>query len=306
MKLPSWLIGLVRPVYKALQRIPVIGPGIRKLAIYVLTWEPSRLDSHTKEKKRLAEIELQIVQYGLIIQGLDHANRSLCQKNEELKALIQHEVSTVRERVEFVRDEQMFELRKALKINGPSSTLNAKAEAIKVKVLTSGCLSLLPLKLNLGCGQVALPDYVNVDGRELPGVDLVADVTSLPIDPSSVDEIFASHLIEHFPLRFLLDVLLPYWCSLLKSEGRLRLVLPDAEGMIQAYAKGEMSFDDLNLVTFGKQDYDGDFHFVMFSVESMSRLLKMSGFTSIQVIAENRVNGLCREMEIVATKGAGA
>ena len=53
-------------------------------------------------------------------------------------------------------------------------------------------------KLNVGCGSDIREDYLNVDARELPGVDVVADVRQLPFEPRSVDELYASHTIEHF------------------------------------------------------------------------------------------------------------
>jgi ubiquinone/menaquinone biosynthesis C-methylase UbiE len=55
-----------------------------------------------------------------------------------------------------------------------------------------------PLRLNLGSGNRPLPGYVNVDSRELPTVDVVADVRSLPFVEGSAVEIAASSLLEHF------------------------------------------------------------------------------------------------------------
>jgi SAM-dependent methyltransferase len=55
-----------------------------------------------------------------------------------------------------------------------------------------------PLRLNLGSGNRPLPGYVNVDSRQLPTVDVVADVRSLPFDDGSAVEVEASSLLEHF------------------------------------------------------------------------------------------------------------
>jgi len=53
------------------------------------------------------------------------------------------------------------------------------------------------LKLNLGSGPEKKEGYVNVDVMD--GADLVHDLTNpLPYPSESVDEIFASHIIEHF------------------------------------------------------------------------------------------------------------
>ena len=55
-----------------------------------------------------------------------------------------------------------------------------------------------PLRLNLGSGNRPLEGFVNVDARELPTVDTVADVRSLPFSDGSAIEIEASSLLEHF------------------------------------------------------------------------------------------------------------
>lgn len=57
-------------------------------------------------------------------------------------------------------------------------------------------------KLNLGCGRNILSDWINLDYIKLPGVDVVADLNrcaeiALPFEDNSIEEFFASHLIEH-------------------------------------------------------------------------------------------------------------
>jgi len=315
MKLPGWFVKVAKPAYKAVQGVPVLGPVARRLAHQVLSRESLfRWSGSERRQSEFQQLEQRLQQYGLVIQGLDQANRTLFQRLQDMEDRIQQSetlsgqrIQAVAERVEFVRDETLFELRKALKLAPPAGPAGpAKAQPVEARVITPGVLERKPLRLNLGCGHLPQEGYVNVDGRELPGVDLVADATALPIDPGTVDEIFASHLVEHFPLRYLKDVLLPYWYVMLVPGGILRLILPDAEGMLKAHAEGEMSFDDLALVMFGKQDYDGYFHFAMFTPDSIKQLLECVGFASVELIAKNRTNGLCREMELRAIRGEAA
>jgi ubiquinone/menaquinone biosynthesis C-methylase UbiE len=54
------------------------------------------------------------------------------------------------------------------------------------------------LRLNLGSGNLPLEGYVNVDTRDRPGVDLVADATALPFPDGAAVEVQASSLLEHF------------------------------------------------------------------------------------------------------------
>ena len=54
------------------------------------------------------------------------------------------------------------------------------------------------LRLNLGSGNLPLEGYVNVDTRERPGVDMIADATALPVPDGAAVEVQASSLLEHF------------------------------------------------------------------------------------------------------------
>ena len=90
----------------------------------------------------------------------------------------------------------------------------------------------VPTKLNLGCGRSILQGWLNLDVVAGPGVDLVIDLENcvpgrIPLPDGSVDELLASHLLEHIraPLPLmqelyrvsrhdaLLQVRLPYGSS---------------------------------------------------------------------------------------------
>ncbi len=183
--------------------------------------------------------------------------------------------------------------------NGTASATKAAPRLISPQRLSAMGTN---LRLNLGCGHLPLPDYFNIDGREMPGVDMIADVRSLPFHPGTVAEIYAAHLVEHFTAAELKATVIAGWHRILKPGGVLRIVVPDAEGMIQAFSRGEFPFESLREVTFGSQDYPGNFHYTMFSRESLRELLQSFGFTVGEYTAVGRRNGLCLEMEIKATK----
>jgi hypothetical protein len=208
-------------------------------------------------------------------------------------------------RLEFVRRELMLEMRHGA--SGPTPVrLYAPTE---VKVISTDKLNEARksgIRLNLGCGHIAVDGYLNVDSRELPGVDIVSDVGSLAFEAGEVEEIFSAHLLEHFPQEHLRRVLLPYWFGLLRPGGTFRAVVPDAEAMIREYSNGTYGYEDIREVTFGAQDYDGDFHFNMFTPSSLCALLEEAGFASPTVIAAGRRNGRCYEFEVVTTKPADA
>jgi len=215
-------------------------------------------------------------------------------------------------RTEFVRRELLFELRygsgggsrgaQGVGISAPEGAIGGAAVTIEPKVLNEEKLraSAGDIRLNLGAGHVPVEGYLNVDARALDGIDIVADIQALPFGPGEVSVIFCAHLLEHFPLEQARRALLPYWQSLLQPGGRVIAVVPDSEAMLDGYARGEISFAELREVTFGGQEYDGDFHFNMYSKESLTALLTEVGFVDAAITASARRNGLCYEMQVEA------
>mgnify|MGYP002654314649 FL=1 len=210
----------------------------------------------------------------------------------------------LRDRIEFARAESLFELRAKLP-GGTLPTVPGAATAAPVvaaRILAPEKLRAMQaagaLRVNVGCGHIPLDAYLNTDMRELPGVDVVADAAGLPFEPGMVAELHSAHLLEHFPIEHLRRVVLPHWRSLLRQGGELRAIVPDAEAMLADFATREMSFDDLREVTYGLQDYDGDYHFNMFSRDQLAGLLREAGFVEVAFAAQGRRNGKCREMEI--------
>ena len=204
-------------------------------------------------------------------------------------------------RIEFIRRELMYEMRYGAGEGRREGGLLAVEPQIispgKVDAARSGTL-----RLNLGCGHLPIEGYLNVDRRALTGVDIVAEVDDIPLESGVVDEIFSSHLLEHFPEEHLVRKSIPHWMKLLKAGGLFRAVVPDAEAMIRSYAAGEFPYKSLREVTFGAQDYDGDFHYNMFTPESLAQLLVDGGFDKVEVLAQGRRNGACLEFEIQGIK----
>jgi hypothetical protein len=198
------------------------------------------------------------------------------------------------QRLDFVRREMLFEM---------SSTLSArKSESVTPKILAPdkvGAARKDGPRLNLGCGHIQFENFINVDGRELPGVDVKAEVGNLPFEPGSVDEIFSAHLLEHFTQEDLKRRLLPYWISLLRPDGVFRAIVPDGQAMLENLSKGDYSYDEFRTALFGGQDYEGDFHFNLFTPKSLSLLLSESGLVNITTPVTQRRNGDCYEFEII-------
>lgn len=90
------------------------------------------------------------------------------------------------------------------------------------------------LYLNIGCGSVKIPGFVNIDRER--GADLRCDVTrGLPYADGSVDGIYSEHFIEHLRqpdiARFLRE------CRrVLKPGARVRIATPDLQQLVADYA----------------------------------------------------------------------
>lgn len=89
-------------------------------------------------------------------------------------------------------------------------------------------------KLNLGCGDLTLDGYVNVDLYN-PQADLKADIQDLSMFPDgSVGEILAYHVFEHIN-PYQVHAMLHEWNRILCDGGRLMIELPDIEGMCKEF-----------------------------------------------------------------------
>lgn len=226
------------------------------------------------------------------------------QLDERAESLAQHATSIEElwQRIEFVRREVLYELRysDAERAAAPAS------DGPEVRVVDADRVAAVTaeggLRLNLGCGHLPMADYVNVDMRELPGVDVVAPIDQLPFDDGTVTEIHSAHVLEHFPQEDLQRRLLPYWRDKLEPGGVFRATVPDGVSMLDGHARGEIPYEDLRAVLYGGQEYEGDFHFTMFGAETLSALLAEAGFTDIEVEAEGRRNDICLELQVAARR----
>jgi predicted SAM-dependent methyltransferase len=207
-------------------------------------------------------------------------------------------VGSLYQRLEFIRSEMLYEFRYGRAADAGTG------QSEEPRILNQDKYQGLKddLRVNLGCGQLPLEGYLNIDRRELPGVDVIASVDNLPFAENTLAELFSAHLVEHFPQEEFRRRILPYWHNLLRQGGQFRAVMPDWETMMRKHVSGEYDFEKMRQVTFGAQDYEGDFHYNMFSKESLARLLTETGFRDITFPVEGRINGDCYEFEVQAVK----
>lgn len=132
----------------------------------------------------------------------------------------------------------------------------------------------LAVRLNLGAGDTPLEGYINLDrkqGQEIFPLTQYAD--------DSVDEVRASHVLEHFSHRDVSDVLRE-WRRVLKPGGVLKVAVPNFEWIARQYLAGH-PVNVQGYVMGGHADAN-DHHGAIFDREELSRELRASGFYDIR------------------------
>jgi len=135
------------------------------------------------------------------------------------------------------------------------------------------------MKLHLGSGSVSLPGFVNIDIVKHPGVDVIADISNLPYEEESIDEIYACAVLDHFGRHEWLGVL-GHWHFLLKQGGRLRISVTDFEAVCREYLENLDVSSLLGLVVGGHRD-QYDRHGMIFDFNYLRDALDKVGFKDI-------------------------
>ncbi len=80
-------------------------------------------------------------------------------------------------------------------------------------------------RLNVGCGKDIRKGWINLDRVRLPGVDVIHDITDLPLpfDKETFDEVLYQHVLEHIENYV---VVLGEFHRILKPGGRLAVIVP--------------------------------------------------------------------------------
>lgn len=139
------------------------------------------------------------------------------------------------------------------------------------------------VNLHLGCGPISHPKFINIDALPAPHVHYVRAINDLsPFKDNSVNLIYASHCLEHFPHPKVPKVL-DEWFRVLKHEGILRLSVPDFDLLLNIYHDNENNVNTILKFLMGGQDYPFNFHMTVFNQASLKNLLIRTGFREVRV-----------------------
>jgi predicted SAM-dependent methyltransferase len=142
------------------------------------------------------------------------------------------------------------------------------------------------LKLNLGCGTDYRSGWVNIDAVAEVKPDLVHDLHKpLPFPDSSVDQILAQDILEHFTKE---DVqkLIAEISRVLDVHGKLEVRVPNIDDIITRFADFP---ETRNEFLYGTTEFTGIFgaHKVGYTPEMMTRFMMEHGLQLIRLELEN-------------------
>lgn len=144
-------------------------------------------------------------------------------------------------------------------------------------------------RLNIGCGQNKIENFINIDCEQSVGPDICLDLTyqDLPYENNSVDEIVMFHTIEHIQKKFHKKILEEYWRVLKFETGSLLISFPEFRICFRNWAdnyKGQKEFWEATM--FGRQLYKSDFHVCAMDSIDFASVLNKIGFSNIFYVSE--------------------
>ncbi|HLX79559.1 MAG TPA: methyltransferase domain-containing protein [Burkholderiales bacterium] len=143
------------------------------------------------------------------------------------------------------------------------------------------------IRLHIG-GIEAKPGWKILNIEAGPGVDHVGNCSDLSrFGNGSIEEIYASHVLEH--LGYAKDLLqaLKEWHRVLKDGGKAMISVPDFEVLCRLFldpARDAAQRFYLMRVAFGGQMDPHDFHYVGLTMEILASYLSRAGFSYVEQV----------------------
>lgn len=143
------------------------------------------------------------------------------------------------------------------------------------------------MKLQIGCLGERIEGFNGVDIVQHGGVEYVRDAKDLScFKDGEIEEIYASHILEHFHKPETLKVL-EEWHRVLQKGGTLHLSVPDFEAVVDMYIKsGWILSTWLDHLMHGDQADPQSFHYTCFTYPTLSGMLSKVGFSRIQRVEQ--------------------
>lgn len=159
-----------------------------------------------------------------------------------------------------------------------------------------------PIRINLGCGRRKLEDWINVD---IEDADVTCDISlPLPFEDNYADELMAIHVIEHFYVWTIQD-LLKEWKRVIKPGGRIILECPNLLKALESAMKtGQLSGPMFYWVLYGDPGHQNELmcHHWAYTPATLSHALGAAGFREVKQKPAQYHKKEIRDMRIEAIK----
>jgi predicted SAM-dependent methyltransferase len=118
-----------------------------------------------------------------------------------------------------------------------------------------------------------------------PDVDFTGDITDLSqFADASIEEIYASHVLEHVPQKKIFDTVKGMH-RVLMTGGKLFVSVPDMDILCRVYldqnASPEIKYHTMRMM-FGGQVDAHDFHYIGLNQFFLTSLISQAGFTKFE------------------------
>lgn len=167
------------------------------------------------------------------------------------------------------------------------------------------------MKLHLGCGQVYLEGYINIDYplsehtvQQKSVADEFHDLTQLSYESRSIDEVRLHHVYEHFP-RHIALALLASWHTWLKRGGGIHIEVPDFDESAKVVLDASAPDRDRKVALrhiFGSNEAPWATHYEGWSSQRLAEACDLLGFKNIEIQQESYL--ATRNVIIKAKKGS--
>ena len=142
------------------------------------------------------------------------------------------------------------------------------------------------MKINIG-GEIKKDGWKNLNVQKKPNVDIVGNINDLSqFEDESIDEIYASHVIEHVDQKTIKNTFKGIF-RILKKDGKFYISVPDMDVLchffVSPLANKKIKFHTMRMI-FGGQVDDYDYHYFGWNYEFMSDYLRDAGFLKVNKV----------------------
>jgi len=142
------------------------------------------------------------------------------------------------------------------------------------------------MKINIG-GETKKDGWKNLNVQKKPYVDIIGNIEDLSqFEDESIEEIYASHIVEHVDQKTILNTFKGIF-RVLKKEGKFYISVPDMDVLCNFFvspkADKKTKFHTMRMI-FGGQVDKYDYHYFGWNYEFMNDFLREAGFLKVDKV----------------------